>query len=88
METEVARLNDSCVDRTDRNLVQSFSLRSKEGVAVRGAIMRDWTPERMSHCPSAVIEPTSRVWSIDRGKSEEIAGGALEAACGSMDSRD
>ena len=87
VEAEVARLDDPRVDRTDWNLVQSCALRSKEGVRVRRAIMRDAPPERMTHWPSAMIQPGPRVWSIGRGKSEEIAGRALEPARRSMDRR-
>jgi hypothetical protein len=88
VEAEVARLDDPCVDRTDRNLVQSCPLRAKEGVRVRRTVMRDAPPERMTHRPSAVIQPAPRVWSIDRRKSKEIAGRALEPARRSMDRRD
>src|SRR5271166_2091572 len=74
VEAEVARLDDPCVDRTDRNLVQPCALSAKEGVSVRRAVMCGGPPERMTHWPSAMIQPGPRVWSIDRRKSEEIAG--------------
>ncbi len=87
VEAEVARLDDACVDRTDRNLVQSCALRAKEGVGVRRAVVRVGPPKRMTYGPSAVIEPASRVSSIGRGKPEEIAGRAFKSTRRSMDRR-
>ena len=64
VEAEMAGLDDPRVDRTDRNLVQILRPRAKEGVRVRRAVMRDRPPERMTHRPSAVIEPAPRVWTL------------------------
>ena len=88
VEAEVARLDDPRVDGTDRYLVQSRPLHGEEGVGVRRAVMRDRSPERMAHAPSAMIEPGPGVWSAGRDESKKIAGRALETPGRSMDRRD
>ena len=80
-EAKMARLDDACVHRPDRDLVQPLALGGKEFVR-RGLTCRSLFTERMPHVPEAKIEPGPRVGCINRIKPEQITDRAFEPNCG------
>ena len=79
VKTEVAGLDDTGMDRPDRNLMQRRTFGSEERVGIsRRGVGRGGT-ERMAHAPAAVIEPRSRIHRIVGDETVEIRNRALES---------
>jgi hypothetical protein len=84
-ETEMARLDDAGMDRTDRDLVKAVAMHGQEGIVRRIAPgRRGPRPERCAQLPLAMIEPAAAVRSIRRDVTIKIANGAFEPDGGRM----
>src|SRR5436309_5278825 len=83
-EAEMARLDDTGMHRTDRDLMQAFALRRQELIRCRNRARFDVSSKRVLHTKAVMIEPRPPVSKVKRFQPGEVLDLAFEANRGRM----
>ena len=83
-EAEMARLDDTGMHRTDRDLMQAFALRRQELIRCRNRARFDVSSKRVLHTKAVMIEPRPPVSKVKRFQPVEVLDRAFEANRGRM----